>query len=108
MRRGYGRERTVVRTADDQADLQEKSLQGAAAGQLADFAENVLLGDQERAIRRRIFEQIDSPEPLDPLKAAQAWIELRAIHKLVGKLHKAAQAGEAASQALAEHSAENE
>jgi hypothetical protein len=108
MRKGYGRRTPVVLTADDQADLQEQSLQGAAAGQLADFAEDVLLGDQERSIRRRIFAQIDSDEPLDPLKAAQAWIELRAVHKLVARLHKAAQAGQVASQTLSDRTPESE
>jgi hypothetical protein len=108
MRQGYGRKTPAVLTPDDQADLQEQSLQGAAAGQLADFAEKVLLGDQERAIRRRIFAQIDSDEPLDPLKAAQAWIELRAVHKLVARLHKAAQAGQVASQTLADRAPESE
>jgi hypothetical protein len=108
MRQGYGRRTPVVLTADDQADLQEQTLQGAAAGQLADFAEKVLLGDQERSIRRRIFAQIDSDEPLDPLKAAQAWIELRAVHKLVARLHKAAQAGQVASQTLSDRTPESE
>jgi hypothetical protein len=108
MRKGYGRIRPAVLTADDQADLQEQSLQGAAAGQLAEFAEKVLLGDLERRIRRDIFEQIDSKDPLDPLKAAQAWIELRAAHHLVGKLHKAEKAGQVASQTLAERAPGNE
>jgi hypothetical protein len=88
--------------------LQEKVLQGAAATHLADFAEQVLLRDQERAIRRTIFAVIDSPEALDPVKAAQAWIELRAVYKLVSKLSSTQKVGIAASQRLADASPEGE
>jgi hypothetical protein len=80
--------------------LQEKVLQGAAATHLADFAEQVLLGDQESKIRKTMFAAIDSDAPLDPMKAAQAWIELRAVYNLVSRLRKAALAGQSAHARL--------
>jgi hypothetical protein len=84
----------------EQAVRHEKVLRGAAASQLAEFAETELVGRQERGIRRDIFAQIDSPEPLDPLKAAQAWIELRAVYKLVEGLKRVQKDGIVSSSRL--------
>jgi hypothetical protein len=80
-------------SADDQADLQGRVMQGASASQFADFARRILIADQERVIRKQVFEIIDSDETLDPLFAAQKWIELRAAHKLVSRLEGIAKAG---------------
>ncbi len=102
MTRQYGQRKPSKLSIDEQATHHAKVLQGAAAGHLADFAEEVLLGGQEKAIRRRIFEQIDSNEPLDPLKAAQAWIELRAVYKLVERLKSVQKAGIGSANRLAE------
>lgn len=102
MARQYGRQKEREISIDGQANLQEAVLQGAAAAHLADFSEQVLLGEQESVIRKRIFAVIDSQEALDPMKAAQAWIELRAVYKLVSKLRNVQKVGVAASQRLAE------
>lgn len=85
---------------DDQANLQEKVFQGAAASSFAEFARGVLIGEQESAIRKRIFDAIDSGDPLDPTKAAQAWIELRAVYKLIARLERLGAAGIAAQNTL--------
>lgn len=87
-------------STDEQGELQATVLEGAAAHQLADFAKKVLLADHERAIRKRIFNIIDSEEALDPVKAAQAWVELRAVYKLIQRLENTAKAGEAAHKTL--------
>ena len=86
---------------DEQADLQSKVLEGAAAKQFADFARSVVIVDQERGIRKRMFDAIDSEEPLNPIKAAQAWIELRAAYKLVHRLETIAKTGVSAQNTLA-------
>ena len=85
---------------DDQADLQEKVFQGAEASRFAQFARTVLIGEEEKKIRKRMFDAIDSPEPLDPIKAAQAWIELRAVYKLIKRLERLGAEGIAAQTAL--------
>jgi hypothetical protein len=84
----------------EQSVHHEKVLRGAAASQLAEFAETELVGRQEKRIRRDIFAQIDSPEPLDPLKAAQAWIELRAVYKLLEGLKRVQKDGIVSSSRL--------
>ncbi len=88
-----------VLTTDEQAELHESVSQGAQAGALADFADVIAKG-QENQIRKRMFEAIDSPEALDPEKAAQAWIELRAVYKLVAALRRMAKGGETAHSTL--------
>jgi hypothetical protein len=87
-------------SADDQADLQGKVMQGASARQFAEFGRTVLVVDQERLIFKQVFEIIDSGEPLDPLFATQKWIELRAAHKLVSRLEGIAKAGITAQDTL--------
>ncbi len=93
---------------DEQADLHEKVQHGANAAHLAEYTETVLLPDQEEGIRRRIFVAIDSNEPLNPLKAVEAWIELRSAYKLVKTLRNAQKAGETAHKRLAEIQKETE
>jgi hypothetical protein len=86
--------------ADDHANLQSKVFEGATAAQFAEFAHGVLIVEQERSIRSDMFALIDGPDALDPVKAAQAWIELRAAYKLVARLEKIKKAGVAAQQAI--------
>jgi hypothetical protein len=93
------RVRKIV-TVGERADLHSKVLQGAAADHLAEFARDVLLSDQERAIRKKIFAIIDSDGPLDPDLAVQSWVELRAVYKLIHRLEKVATGGEAANKTL--------
>ena len=88
------------RTVSEDADLRETSQIGATATHLIEFTEQTLLAKEERRIRREMFDQIDSPEPLDPIKAAQAWIELRAVYSLVKQLKKLKKAGDAANSRL--------
>jgi hypothetical protein len=107
MRQYMGR-KPVKLGANEQAFHHEKVLQGAAASQLAEFAEEVLIRGQEKSIRSLIFAQIDSEEPLDPVKAAQAWIELRAAYKLVERLKRVQKAGMGSSSRLDMDPAEDE
>jgi hypothetical protein len=102
--RHFSPKRTKLeRSVAQHAELRERAQQGANAAHLLDFASNVVLPDQEKTIKRRVFAMIDDPEKsLDPEIAAQAWIELRAAHKLIERLRKLKKGGEAAHIALAD------
>jgi hypothetical protein len=92
-----------AQTIEQHADLRERSQQGATAAHLMDFTQTVVLPDQEKSIRKRIFALIDDPDiALDPDIAAQAWIELRAAYKLVERLRKIKTGGQVANLALAD------
>ncbi len=93
------RKRRTV-TVGERAELHSRVLQGAAANDLAGFTREVLLEDQERSIRKKIFAIIDGDDPLDPGLAVQSWIELRAVYKLVHRLERVATGGEAANKTL--------
>jgi len=93
--------RKPEQTVSQHAELQERAQQGANAAHLLDFARSVVLPEQEKSIKRRVFAMIDDPEKsLDPEIAAQAWIELRSAHKLIERLRKIQKGGEAAHIAL--------
>ena len=85
---------------DEKATLHETVQHGASAGHLAEYAETVLLPEQEGKIRRRMFAAIDSDEPLDARKAVEAWVELRSAYRLVKTLRDAQKAGETAHEQL--------
>ncbi len=101
--RGY---RTALpqkaRGAEEEVDLHEKVTKGATAGHLVEFAEREIIEPFESRIRNSMFLAIDSDDPLDPQKAAQAWIELRAVYKLVKDLKRRQSEGEAAHKKLSE------
>jgi hypothetical protein len=89
-------------SVEEEAGLHETARRGVIAEQLADFTRQELLGSRERQIRTKIFDIIDSPEPLDPYLAVQSWIELRAAYELVSRLEKLRKAGSAASSTLSQ------
>ena len=93
----------VPRSADQHIELREQAMKGATASHLLDFHVKEVLPDQEKSIRKRIFALIDDTDvALDPVIAAQAWIELRAAYKLVERLRKMKRGGEAANIKLAD------
>ena len=99
----------IDRSADQHAELREKSQKGSRAGHLLEFHEKEVLPDQEKSIRRRIFALIDDPDvALHPDIATQAWIELRAAYKLVERLRKMKKGGEYANVRLADSSIETD
>ena len=89
-------------TVDEHANLQEIVLKGAAATHLAEFAEQVILNEEEDSIRRNIFAMIGSGEPLNPQKAVEAWLQLHAAYRLVERLNRIKRAGETANLRLTE------
>jgi hypothetical protein len=91
----------------DEVNLHEKVTQGATAGYLVEFAEREIIGPHESRIRNAMFAMIDSDDPLDPMKAAQAWIELRAVYKLVKDLKRRQSEGVAAHKKLSEGTGED-
>jgi hypothetical protein len=89
-------------STDEEVELLEKSQMGVVAGQLAAFARQEVLGREERSIRAKIFEIIDSSKPLDPVLAVQAWIELRSAYKLIAALEKLEKLGTGARSTLSQ------
>lgn len=107
-RRGYRtRVPAPLRGVADEVDLHEKVTKGATAGHLVEFAEREIIGPHESRIRNAMFTMIDSDDPLDPMKAAQAWIELRAVYKLVKDLKRRQSEGVAAYKKLSEGTGED-
>ena len=96
----------VKRSASQEAELREKASRGVIAGQLREHAQGVA-DSQEEQIRSKIFEVIDSPNPLDQDVAVQAWIELRAVYKLVRSFKRAEMEGRTAGETLQSLAAEN-
>ncbi len=111
MSRQFGQTRrrpAAAPTPDEHVELVERSIKGQTASHLLDFAQDVVVPDQENSIRKRIFAIIDSDEPLDPAIAVQSWIELRSAHKLVSRLRKLKAGGETANLALQDSPAKSD
>lgn len=87
-------------TLDQQVALQERVLRGSNARQLHEFVSEVVVHEEEARVRKRIFEKLDSGQALDPTEAVQAWLEIRAAHRLVSNLRRIKVDGEAASRQL--------
>ncbi len=61
-----------------------------------------IIGRLERAVTMRVFQRLNSGEPLDPQFAVQAWMELFAHARVRNGLTKTQRVGQSAGETISE------
>lgn len=94
---GWTQQRPEAR--EDPQELMSLVQQGTLASRMLEFIDEHIEA-KETAIRDQIFAVLDSKSALDPQKAVQAWIEVRALHAFPKELRKQVRDGIRAGEKL--------